>query len=130
MISFTFKYLKPVALFPAVAILFQGCKVYSYHKETATIDEAINSDLKRVKVIAYDGRKYEFDSIYYKNEKLYGLLVKEKFEVLIYHETIREIHLYNAKKSRGLSALLSFGIPLTIIGFFVLLYITDPPEYF
>ena len=121
MIRFTYKYLRPVALFIAIVFLFQCCKVY--YKETVTLDEAINNDIARVKVITTDDRVFIFDSIYYKHEKLYGHLLAikgkntiEKVGVQIKKETIKEIHLYNKSKSQRMTALVIIGIPFGIIG--------------
>jgi len=44
MIRFTFKYLRPVALFLAIVFLFHCCKVY--HKETVSVEQAINTEAK------------------------------------------------------------------------------------
>jgi hypothetical protein len=72
MIGYTFKYLKPLSLLLAITFLFQGCKVYIYQKESTTIEEAINSNAIKLKVITYDERKYIFNSLYYKGDILYG----------------------------------------------------------
>ena len=112
MIRFTYKYLKPVALFLAIAVLFQCCKVYD--KQPVSIDEAINNDIKRVKIITNDDREYVFDSIYYKNDKLYGLLVikgKDQ-EIIISSDSIKEIRLYSQKKS-GIAA---FVVTFVVLG--------------
>lgn len=52
------------------------CKVY--YKEPVSIDEAINSEIKRVKIITTDDRAFVFDSIYFAHDKLYGQLLKIK----------------------------------------------------
>jgi len=116
MIRFTFKYLKPVAMFLAILVLFQCCKVY--YKEPVSVDEAMNNKLKKVKIITIDDRELKFDSIYYKNDKLYGLLraKKGKSEVLIKEESIKEIYFFNPNKSAGFTLLLIFGIPIAILG--------------
>ena len=79
MIKFTFKYLKPVALFLVIVFLFQCC--VAYDKTSVTIEEAINIDHKKVKRIKIDmlgDKKIIFDSIYYKDSQLYGLKLKPK----------------------------------------------------
>jgi len=74
MVRFTFKYLKAVALFLSIVILFQCCIIYN--KKPVTVDQAI--DENRVKIITTDGRKYVFDSIYYKSDSLlYGIRRKK-----------------------------------------------------
>ncbi len=125
MIRITCKYLKPVALFLSIVVLFQCCKVY--YKEPVSVDEAMNNKLKRVKIITIDDRELEFDSIYYKNDKLYGLLraKKGKSEVPIKEESIKEIYFLNPNKSAGFTLLMIFGIPLGIIGIMYLVAISD-----
>jgi hypothetical protein len=109
MIRFTFKYLKPVAFFLSVVVLFQCCKIYD--KRPVTIDHAINET--RVKIITTDDRKYVFDNIYYKSDSLlYGIMRKNKSfteEIIIPIETIKEIHLYNRKKSITATVFLAIG---------------------
>ena len=123
MIRFTCKYLRSTALFLSLLVLFQCCKVY--YKEPVSIDEALNSDIKRVKIITVDDRVYVFDSIYIAHEKLYGHLRKiktkneiEKAGVSIKKESIKEIYLYNVKKSKGMTGvLIAVGIPVGIVLF-------------
>jgi hypothetical protein len=86
-----------------------------------SIDEAINNDIKRVKVITKKDIKFVFDSIYYKNEKLFGILIIDekkinRMEIHINPDNIKEIHLFNKSKSRGMTALIIVGIPIGIIG--------------
>ena len=176
MIGFTFKYLKPVALFLSIAILFQCCKIYD--KQPVTVEQAISE--KRVKIITNDGREYVFDHIYYKNDSLLCGLTRKKTsdtkeiiipkdqikeqiyedgtdtfitvdakkynfesfyfkndtlyglhkgklgeEILIPIETIKEIHLYNPKKSITATVLLAIGSAwgLTLFGLFIALII-------
>ena len=102
MIRFTNKYLKPVALFLVVVFLFQSCKIY--HKESVSIEQAIGPDKKRIRVITYDDREFVFDSIYYKNDSLYGhLWKKDATDFLIREKSIKEIHLYDAGNSTALT---------------------------
>ena len=99
--KFTFGYLNPIAFFLISAFLFQSCKAYD--KQDITIDNAIESNIKRIKVITLDNRKFFFDSLYYSNNTLYGRLLKSKkhpnVEMIIPQESIKEIQLYNQKKS-------------------------------
>jgi hypothetical protein len=126
MVRFTYKYLKPVALFLSIAVLLQCCKVY--YKKPVSIDEALKSDIKRVKIITTDDRVFVFDSIYFAHDRLYGHLIKikgqnktEKVGIGIKEDTIKEIFLYSKKKSKGLTAaLLVVGIP---IGFILIILI-------
>ena len=117
MTRFTYKYLRPIALFLSIVVLFQCCKVY--YKEPVSVDEAVHHEIKKVKIITIDDRELMFDSIYYKEDKLYGLLTakKSKSEVLVKEESIKEIFLFNANKSTGLTGLLIIGIPVGIVLF-------------
>ena len=116
MTKFIFEYVKPIAVFLAILVLFQCCRVY--YKEPVSVDEAMNNELKKVKIITNDDRKLRFDSIYYMNDKLYGLLraKKGKSEVLLKEEFIKEIYFLNPNKSAGFTLLLIFGIPIVILG--------------
>ena len=175
MVRFTYKYLKPVALFLAIAVLFQCCKVYD--KRPVILDYAINktqlkittTDGKKIvfssiyykndsllygmtskktydtletkipiekikvqKTVSYasataeeiktfDGGKYVFNSYYYKNDTLFGLtIVKQKKEIFLPIETIKEIRLYNPTKSSvGNVFLVLGGVGLIFAGLFV-----------
>ena len=125
MTKFTFKYLKPVALFLSIVVLFQCCKVY--YKEPVSVDEAMNNKLKKVKIITTDDRELKFDSIYYKNDKLYGLLraKKGKSEIIIKEESIKEIYFLNPNKSAGFTLLLIFGVPIAISGIWAIIECAD-----
>jgi len=120
------KYLKPFAFFLSMLLLFQCCKVY--YKEPVSIDEALNNDIKRVKIITMDDKVFVFDSIYFAHNKVYGQLRKikgknevEKAGVSINKESIKEIYLYNMKKSRRMTtAFIAVGIP---VGFAFILVI-------
>ena len=121
MTRFILNYLRPVALFLSIIVLFQCCRVY--YKDPVSLDDALKNDIKRVKVITKDDRVFVFDSIYIVHDKIYGHLlaikgknVIEKVGVEIKKETIKEIHLYNKRKSNGMTALLIIGIPIGIIG--------------
>jgi len=109
MIRFTFTYLRPIALLLSIVVLFQCCKIYD--KRPVSVEAATKNKIKRVKIITIDDRILVFDSIYYKEEKLYGMSkAKEiKAEVLIKEESIKEIHLYNSKKSITATVFLVLG---------------------
>jgi hypothetical protein len=102
-----------------------------YYKEPVSIDEAINSDIKGVKVITQDDKIFLFDSIYYKNNILYGLWLKKgKTEIKINEDSIKEIHLFNKRKSYNLSIITTLGIPFGILLIGLIAYITNPPDLF
>jgi len=100
MIRFIFKYLRPVALFLSIAVLFQCCKIYD--KQPVTLEQAINES--RLKIKAIDGGKYIFDDIYYNNDSLlYGLMRKnttETKEIILPRDEIKE-QVYDANKHGG-----------------------------
>ena len=126
MISFTFTYLKPIALFLSIVVLFQCCKVYD--KNSVTIEQAINKDhkkAKRIKIDLVDGEKLILDSIYYKDNELYGLLAKPKEEtsstkavkvieeLKIDEDKIVQIRLQNRAKSITGTVFITAGSALT-----------------
>jgi len=110
MIRFTFQYLKPVALLLAILGLFQCCKAYDLH--TTSIDQAVGPQKKYVKVVVHDGEEILLDSIYYRNDKLYGLVKEsekvDSHEMELHEENILEvqIHVKNFEKSRRRTAIL------------------------
>jgi hypothetical protein len=116
--AFKCTYLGPVTLFLTIVILFQCCK--AYYIEPVSIEQAIGSDKKKVKIITIDDRTLYFDSLYFKNDKLYGLMnknknLKKKTEVNIPIESIKSIHLLNIKQSRSKTALAIIGVSIGII---------------
>jgi len=125
MVRKTLKYLKPIAIFLAIQVLCQCCRVY--YKEPVSVDEAMNNKLKMVKIITIDDRELRFDSIYYKNDKLCGLLraKKGKSEVLIKEESIKEIYFLNPNKSAGFTLLLIVGVPIAFFGIWAIIECGD-----
>jgi len=135
MIRFTLKYLKPIALFLSVMVLFQCCVVYD--KQPVSIRKAINKNHDRVKWIKIemlDGQQLIADSIYYKGNDLYyskQVKSREKIEnsdlyrtgkftaeVKIDEDKIVSIQFHNKGKSIGFSVLI--GISIFIIGFVII----------
>ena len=104
-------YLKVVALFFSALILLQGCTVYK--SANVTLEEAVMAETK-VKVIKKNGEEVKFKRIifedgHYKSIKdLGGGTVKTQIEV----DKIEKVQL----KDKVLSTIMSFGIPLIIIG--------------
>lgn len=111
--------MRPISLFLATIFLLQCCK--AYYKETVSIEDAIGSDKKRVKIIKMDNSKYVYKSLNFKNDSLYGHEKGNKnIETFIQTEDIKEIHLLNIKKSRVRTALLIIFIPVGILFVFQL----------
>ncbi len=105
MISLLYKYLKPVALFLAVTILFQGCQIY--YKQTATPEQAFESNAK-VKIITIDDRIMYFEKIKVEDNVLYGVqkIKNKSINLILPKSDIREIHLINEKTSKTSSIIL------------------------
>ena len=141
MIRFTFTYLRPVALFLLVMVLFQSCVVYDHIP--VTIEQAISIDhemVKQIKIKMTNGDKIIADSIYYKGNDLYytkriesreqvknSEFYKSKsyiVEVKIDKDKITQIFLQNRRKSRTATVLIT-TIPSAIVVFLVILYIGD-----
>ena len=114
MTRFTYKYLKPVALFLAIVFLFQCCKIYD--KRPVTVEKAItvnHKKVKRIKIDMFDNKKLVLDSIYYKDNELFGFLTRKNIEVNINEDKIIQIRLYNSKKSKTGTVFLVFGSIVT-----------------
>jgi hypothetical protein len=121
--DFIFTHSKQLAIFIIGAIIFQSCKVYE--KQPTTLEQAISVERRNVKVITVDDRELYFDSLYYKNNKLYGLITrnknfKNKTEIYLQIESIKSIHLLNLKKSRLMTTLFILGIPVALFGILIL----------
>lgn len=119
MVRFTYKYLRPIALFLTIVFLFQCCMVYD--KRPVSVDQAVNIDHKKgksIKIDMFGNKKYVFDSIYYKNGELYGLSSKSTkkniIELRIDEGKIIRIRLYNPAKSTA-------GTVFMVLGTLVLL---------
>ena len=129
------KLTKKLAWIMVLCILFQSCIVYQ--KNSVSIDEAIETEgkeAKSFKIITEDERTLIFESIYIREGEYYGLMIVEKVpypvETRIYPESIKEIHLYDPKKSRNsiitgssaimvvLGLLVVVGLVAVIIWFF------------
>jgi hypothetical protein len=118
MIRFIIIHQKKAALFLVLIFLFQCCKIYE--KQPVALEHAIGSDKKKLKIITIDDKKLIFDSLYYKNDKLFGLMnktenLKQKTEVNIPIERIKSVYLLNIKKSRTQTILFSIFVPIGIL---------------
>ena len=110
-------FFKPIALILVLSILFHGCQIY--HKSTATIDQAIDSEQK-VKVILVDGSKYYFDQIKIDGDILYGVNnIHGQFKnTLLHRDQITYLYLFDTAKSKKRTHIL---IPVLISGAIILL---------
>ena len=121
-------FLKLTSVFSIIFIVIsiQSCKVYD--TDTVPELEAVAS-AKKVKVITVDGKTYKFEKLVIDEEQLAGLskpqskaakyLPSEKFvdsnghtkeKVFIDRETIKEIKVYDKKKSKKRTIWLVVGI--------------------
>jgi len=134
MIKFIFIYFKPTALFLLILVLFQCC-VRTYYKNSVSVEQAINVNprkVKRIKVETTEYKKIILDSIYYKDDELYGLLIKPKkiikdsssifsmmangkIELKIDEDKIVRIQLHNKAKS-----IIFTVVIIGVIGYFVI----------
>lgn len=69
------KYLKLIAVFLAVTFLMQSWNVYTY--KATTVDEAVNSNYKQVKVKSYTDQTYRFEELEKVNEGYYRSTYKD-----------------------------------------------------
>jgi len=130
---FTFKYLKPVAVFLIIAFLFQCCKAYDL--KLTPIEKAVGPQKKYVKVVTVLGEEILFDSIYYRNNQLYGLVKESKHterrEIELQEDSISQvqIHVLNKPESNRRTLML-IVIPVTIIGGIILVGILVFGSYY
>jgi hypothetical protein len=121
MIRFSITYLKSVAIILSFAIMFQYCKAYDL--KLTPLEQSVGPQKKYVKITTTDHREFLFDSIYYKNDKLYGLLKKSTKKNLLEMELNEEyikgvqIHVLNKEKSRRQTIML-----IVIPGTFILIF--------
>jgi hypothetical protein len=134
-----------------------------YDKQPVTIEQAINKDHQKQKRIKIEFGEWEnsiFDSIYYKNDELYGLLtrpkekkkvqmsetkyninnrpytytynvtVKTKMEIMIEVDSIVKIRLSNLKKSRNATAFTVIGSILVVPVTFIMIALFHPDSWF
>ncbi len=111
--------------------LFQSCKVYD--TDSRSQQEAIDSELK-VKILTVDGSTYKFKKLIIEDEQLIGfaspnskeakLLPSKKFtdekghkleKVAIDNDTIKEINVYDKKKSSRRTVFLVVGLTLGMV---------------
>ncbi|AOW21638.1 hypothetical protein [Urechidicola croceus] len=97
-------------------IMIQSCRVY--HKETVTLDEAIQKQ-KRVKIITNDDQKYKFKKVVFEDGLFYGVSMKKGKEVKtqLKVEELKKVRLHNKKMS------IIYGILTPIVVIFGVLYI-------
>jgi hypothetical protein len=100
-----------------------------YDKTPVAIERAVGPQKKPVKIVTYDERVFYFDSIYFKNDGLYGIMEKSArkniLEIKLQEENIKEVYIkvFNKSKSKK-RTILWIIIPCSIVfvfGTFVLL---------
>jgi len=113
--------LKPISWFLSIVVLFQCCKAYDLR--LTPLEEAIGPQKKYVKITTYNHEEILLDSLYYKDDRLYGVLKKSTrknfLEVELNEEDIKgvQIHVLNEKKSRRQTVML-----IVIPGSFILIF--------
>jgi len=104
--------LKVVALFFSVLILFQGCTVYK--SANVTLEEAVKANTK-VRIKTKDHKILKFKNMEIENGIYYGLMnFKEKkwVKTQINENNIEKLQV----KDKVLSTIITFGIPVILIG--------------
>jgi hypothetical protein len=90
-----------------------------YHKESVSIEQAVNTKVKSIRLITNYDKNFYYSKLYYIDDKLYGRLENSKknqlSEVRINPESIKEIRLYNKKLSTALTVVVAAGIPIGLI---------------
>ena len=104
-------FIKTISIILIPIILLQGCTLYS--KTPVSIDQAIFGDIRKAKVITYEGKELYFDSLYYKGNEIYGMLsmttktmfyenIKyQNIEIKINKESVKEVYLYDKQMSKN-----------------------------
>jgi len=110
-------FFKLIALILVLFILLQSCRIY--HKSTATLDQAIDSEQK-VKVILVDDSKIYFDQIKIDGDILYGAnnIHGQIRNTLLSRDQIKYIYLFDSANSKKRTHIL---IPVLISGGIILL---------
>jgi len=92
-----------------------------YSLKSTSIEEAVGPQKKSVKVETVKGEEILFDSIYFRNDKLYGLLKESKKveaqEIELQKDSIMQvqIHVLNKPESTRRTLML-IVIPVVVIG--------------
>jgi len=124
MIRFTFTYLRPIAILLLFVFLLQCCKAYSL--KSTSIEDAVGPQRKYVRVVTVQGEEILFDSIYYRNDKLYGLIKEskntKKEEIELQEDNILQVQTFVLNKPESTRrTLMLIVIPVVTIGAILLL---------
>ena len=126
-------FIKTISIILIPIILLQGCTLYS--KTPVSIDQAIFGDIRKAKVITYEGKELYFDSLYYKGNEIYGMLsmttktmfyenIKyQNIEIKINKESVKEVYLYDTQISKNGTKNAAIAIPLIFIGGLLIVWI-------
>ena len=112
---------KSVSLILSVLILLQGCTVYK--SVPVSLEQAANSETK-VKVLTKSNEKYKFKRIGVENGNYDGVKTQNGKLVRIPLDT-KMLNKINVK-DKTMSTILSFGIPILILGIPLIIYAQDP----
>ncbi|HCE54861.1 MAG: hypothetical protein ACYCZ2_16450 [Lutibacter sp.] len=127
------KHLRLISLLLAFTFLQQSCSVY--HSSTASIDEAIQSNVK-IKLASETEDNYEFQELQRENGNIYGITKwksvtadllsaqivedtkdQKNVKILLRNDQLNNIHLQN----KTMSTLATIGIPLVVVGIIVII---------
>ncbi len=124
------KHLKLIELFLSVTVLVQSCKVYTY--KATTVDEAVKTNLVKVKTKSKKNETYRFNDLENINDAHYGIAHKNSktakklsdqitmedefnnVKILLKEEQLNRVYL--KKHNKTLSTILPFAIPILIMG--------------
>lgn len=127
------KHLRSVSLFLAITFFIQSCSVY--HSNTASIDEAIQSNDK-IKLTSETEDNYEFQELQRENGNIYGITKRnsvtadllsaqivedtkdqKNVKILLRNDQLNNIHLQN----KTMSTLGTIAVPLVVVGVIVII---------
>ena len=124
------KHLKLIALFLAVTFLVQSCNVYTY--KPTTVDEAVKTNLVKVKTKSKNSETYRFNDLENINNAYYGIAHKNSktakklsdqitnedefnyVKILLKEEQLNRVYL--KMRNKTLSIILPYAIGIVIIG--------------
>ena len=110
------KQLRPVAWLLAIMMIFQSCTVYK--STPITLEQAVQKESK-VRIITNSNKTFVYKKIIVDEGKYYGVdrIKGKKINIPVNQDLVKSIN----EKNETLSTVLSFGIPLVIIGAIVVI---------
>lgn len=101
---------KPIAIFLAILICFQSCKVY--HSDSVTLEQG-SQEFKRAKIQTISNEILKFRGIKMENNQYYGVkkVKREIVNMPLDENNIKSVKLEN----ETMSTVLTIALPVTII---------------